>query len=59
MNDSFIFLFGCFVSLIVASSVGLLLWGASNEPEDGELPNEEQQGQRSVRVYSSDNQKVG
>lgn len=32
MNDFFIFALGCFVSLIVASAVGLLLWGAAQEP---------------------------
>jgi hypothetical protein len=32
MSDFFIFALGCFVSLIVASAVGLLLWGAAQEP---------------------------
>lgn len=32
MSDIIIFGIGCFVSLMVAGAVGLLLWGASNEP---------------------------
>jgi hypothetical protein len=38
MNDVIIFGMGCFVSLVVASAVGLLLWGAANEPRGGVLP---------------------
>lgn len=33
MNDIVIFAMGCIVSLFVASAVGLLLWGAANEPK--------------------------
>jgi hypothetical protein len=32
VSEVIIFAFGCFVSLIVLSAVGLLLWGAANEP---------------------------
>jgi hypothetical protein len=32
VSDFFILALGCFVSLIVASAVGLLLWGAAHEP---------------------------
>ena len=32
MSEAIIFGVGVLVSLIVASAVGLLLWGASNEP---------------------------
>ena len=38
MNDVIIFGMGCFVSLVVASAVGLLLWGAANEPRGGVVP---------------------
>ena len=41
MNDVIIFGLGCFVSLVVASAVGLLFWGAANEPRGGVLPNDE------------------
>ena len=34
MNDILIFAAGCFVSLIVAAAVGLLMWGAAQEPEE-------------------------
>jgi hypothetical protein len=36
VSDVFIFIMGCFVSLAVASAVGLLMWGAANE-QRGEL----------------------
>jgi len=32
VTDVFIFGIGCLVSLIVAAAVGLILWGASQEP---------------------------
>ena len=32
MNDLILFLLGCFVSLVILSAVGLLMWGAANEP---------------------------
>ncbi|MFT5292523.1 MAG: hypothetical protein ACI8QS_003571 [Planctomycetota bacterium] len=32
MNESFIFLIGCFVTLVVGAAIGLLVWGAANEP---------------------------
>ncbi len=38
MSDVVIFCMGCLVSLFVASAVGLLLWGASNEPRGSVLP---------------------
>lgn len=38
MSDIIIFCMGCFVSLVVASAVGLLLWGAANEPRGGVVP---------------------
>ncbi len=38
MSQLALFLFGCLVTMVVASAVGLLMWGAANEPEDGELP---------------------
>ncbi len=41
MSDLHIFVVGCFVSLIVASAVGLLLWGAANEPSGDTLPTKE------------------
>jgi len=34
MNDLSIFVIGCIVSLVVVGAVGLLLWGAANEPEE-------------------------
>lgn len=34
MNDLFLFLGGCFVSVLVVSAVGLLLWGAANESRE-------------------------
>ncbi len=41
MNDFYIFCFGLLVSLVVASAVGLLLWGAANEPRGSILPAQE------------------
>ena len=38
MSDVYIFCIGFFVSLVVASAVGLLLWGAANEPRGTVLP---------------------
>ena len=38
MSDVYIFCMGCFVSLIIASAVDLLLWGAANEPRGSILP---------------------
>lgn len=38
MNDALLFFIGCFVSVMVASAVGLLLWGAANEPRGSLLP---------------------
>ena len=35
MSDILLFFIGCFVSLIVASAVALLLWAAANEPRGG------------------------
>jgi hypothetical protein len=35
MSDVFLFLLGAIITTIVASAVGLLVWGAANEP--GEL----------------------
>ena len=32
MSDLLLFFIGCLVSLVVLSAVGLLLWGAANEP---------------------------
>ena len=38
MSDLYIFGMGCFVSVICASAVGLLLWGAANEPRASAPP---------------------
>jgi hypothetical protein len=38
MSDLYIFVLGCFVSLLVAAAVGLLMWGAANEPRGELLP---------------------
>ncbi|MFT5049818.1 MAG: hypothetical protein ACI8QZ_001211 [Chlamydiales bacterium] len=38
MSHVIIFGMGCFVSLIVASAVSLLLWGAAHEPHGETLP---------------------
>ena len=38
MSDVYIFCMGFFVSLVVASAVGLLLWGAANEPRGSIFP---------------------
>ena len=38
MSDVIIFVVGCFVSLVVAGAVGLLMWGAAHEPDGGLLP---------------------
>jgi hypothetical protein len=43
MSEVIIFGVGCFVSLIVASAVGLLLWGAANEPRGGFVPGREEE----------------
>lgn len=47
MNEFSLFLVGCFVSLIVLSAVGLLLWGAAQEPRGGVVP--ERKGARALR----------
>ncbi len=41
MNDVIILGLGCFVSLVVACAVGLLLWGASNEPRGEIMPGQQ------------------
>ncbi len=51
MSDLFIFVFGILVTAIVGASVTLLLWGAANETEDGELS--DQVSQRSVPVQTT------
>lgn len=38
MSDVIVFFMGCFVSLMVLGAVGLLLWGAANEPRGRLLP---------------------
>lgn len=38
MSDVIIFAMGCLFSSIVACAVGLLLWGAANEPRGELLP---------------------
>ncbi len=45
MSDVIIFGMGCFVSLVVAGAVGLLMWGAANEPRGG-LPSRESEDQK-------------
>ena len=38
MSDFALFFIGCFVSLIVLAAVGLLIWGAANEPRGSIVP---------------------
>ena len=38
MSDLFIFFVGCVVTVMVASAVGLLLWGAAREPRETPVP---------------------
>ena len=38
MSDFLLFFIGCFVSLVVLSAVGLLMWGAAREPRGTLLP---------------------
>ena len=41
MSDVVIFIMGCLVSIVVLSAVGLLFWGAANEPRGGLVPQAE------------------
>lgn len=41
MNEAILFAFGCFVTLMVFGAVGLLMWGAANEPRPGARPSEQ------------------
>lgn len=41
MSDVILFGVGCLVTMVVASAVGLLLWGASQEPQGDLLPDRE------------------
>ncbi len=38
MSDLHLFLLGLFVTLMVSGAVGLLMWGAANEPRGNLLP---------------------
>jgi len=38
MSDVFLFLIGSLVTLVVSAAVGLLFWGAMNEPRPGAEP---------------------
>ena len=40
MSDLAIFAMGTFVTLLVACAVGILIWGAAQEPAEGEVPEE-------------------
>jgi len=51
VNDVILFGVGCLVTLIVASAVGLLLWGASREPQ-GDLFPDRKAGNPEPRVPS-------
>lgn len=42
MNDFFLFFIGCLVTLVVASAVGLLMWGAYNDPPRADEPEAEE-----------------
>lgn len=41
MSDVLLFFIGCLVTLMVAAAVGLLLWGAANEPRGTLFPSKE------------------
>ena len=49
MPDLFIFFAGTAVTLMVSGAVGLLLWGASNEPAYGEPLEPEFQSRKAIR----------
>ena len=38
MSDFFLFFIGVFVTLLITGAIGLLLWGAANEPRQGRQP---------------------
>ena len=40
MNDLAIFGMGVIVTIFVACAVGILIWGAAQEPSEGEVPEE-------------------
>lgn len=40
MSDLAIFAMGTFVTILVACAVGILIWGAAQEPSAGEVPEE-------------------
>ena len=46
MSDVFLFLLGAIITTIVASAVGLLVWGAANEPGELEVSPSTQTGAR-------------
>lgn len=52
MSDLFIFLVGCVVSLLVASAIGLLLYGAAREPR-GSISSRGEAGSRVSRGAAS------
>jgi len=41
MDDLLLFLIGCIMTTMVAGAVGLLMWGAANEPKGELFPSSE------------------